>query len=114
MIVDSVSNLAEALGLLIVLILILVATYYTTKFIAKTTGNRMSSRNIEVVDTFRIAPTKYIQIIKVAGHFLVVAVTKDNVELLTEVSEEDVDQIKDVPESPISFADVLNKKKKNK
>ena len=112
---DTLSAVFEVIGLLVALVLILIATYYTTRFIAKQTGDRFSSKNIEVIETYRIAPNKYIQIVKVAGRFLVIAVTKDNIEMLTEVDPSDVELVsKEEGNTAVSFLDVLKNIKKNK
>lgn len=97
-----------------VLILILVATYYVTRFVAKQTGGRMNARNIHVIETMKISPTKYIQLIEVAGKYLAIAVSKDQVTMLTEVSGEDIVMPEDGPESGLSFSEIMNKIKKSK
>ena len=112
---DTLAAVAEVIGLLVALVLILIATYYTTKFIAKQTGDHFSSKNIEVIETFRIAPNKYIQIVKVAGRFLCIAVTKDHIEMLTELDPEDVEVVtREEGNTAISFLEVLKNIKKNK
>ena len=51
-------NVLQLLGLLIILILILVATYYVTKWIGKSGAIQNQAKNIKVIETFRIAPNK--------------------------------------------------------
>ncbi|MBR6396373.1 MAG: flagellar biosynthetic protein FliO [Lachnospiraceae bacterium] len=113
---DTLAAIAEVIGLVVALVLILIATYYTTRFIAKQTGDRFSSKNIKVIETYRIAPNKYIQIVEVAGRFLCIAVTKDNIEMLTELNPEDVEVMSAAPSegAPLSFIEVLKNIKKNK
>ncbi len=50
----------------------------------------MSSGNMELVEAFRIAPGKYIQIVKIGTRYLALAVCKDTVTLLTELREDEV------------------------
>lgn len=114
---DVVSGIAEVVGLFVVLVLILIATYYTTRFIAKQTGNRYQSKNINIIETYKVAPNKYIQIVDVAGHYLVLAVTKENVTMLTEISEDDIHDLPEISDGPTSFSDVMKSvlgKKQNK
>ena len=111
---DSLSSLAEVLGLIVVLILILVATYYTTRFIAKQTSGQLTARNIKVIETYKISPTKYIQIVYVAGRYLAIAVSKDQVTMLTEVSEDDIVIPEHGDNVKVSFSEMMGRIKKSK
>lgn len=85
-----VNSFVQFITLLIVFVIVLFLTYYTTKFV----GNyqKVSNRytNFEVVETYRISNNKYIQIIKVSGKYILISVTKDNVTMLTELDEKTV------------------------
>ena len=87
---SRVNSFVQFITLLIVFVIVLFLTYYTTKFI----GNyqKVSNRytNFEVVETYRISNNKYIQIIKVSGKYILISVTKDNVTMLTELDEKNV------------------------
>lgn len=87
---SRVNSFVQFITLLIVFVIVLFLTYYTTKFI----GNyqKVSNRytNFEVVETYRISNSKYIQIIKVSGKYILISVTKDNVTMLTELDEKTV------------------------
>lgn len=74
----------------------------------------MFHRNIEVIETFRIANNKYLQIIRTADKYLVIAVCKDSITMLTELSE---DSIEKLPQSGSlseneSFQAIMDKAKK--
>lgn len=84
-------NVLQLLSLLVILILILVATYYVTKWIAKSGTIQNQAKNIKVIETFKIAPNKYIQIIQLGDRFYSIAVTKDQVTFLTALEEEQLD-----------------------
>jgi flagellar biosynthetic protein FliO len=86
--VSTLGNVLQLLGLIIVFILILVATYYTTKFVGSANMMHNRNSNISLVETYRINQNKYIQIIKVGGKYIVVGVSKDHIEYLTEIEEE--------------------------
>ena len=87
---SRVNSFVQFITLLIVFVIVLFLTYYTTKFV----GNyqKVSNRytNFEVVETYRISNNKYIQIIKVSGKYILISVTKDNVTMLTELDEKTV------------------------
>ena len=50
----------------------------------------MQNKNILVVETFRVSNNKFIQIIQVGKKYLVISVCKDVVNILTELTEEDL------------------------
>ena len=113
-------NVLQLLGLLIILILILVATYYVTKWIAKSGAIQNQAKNIKVIETFKIAPNKYIQIIQLGDRYYSIAVTKDQVTFLTALDEEQLDfSAAEREGNGMNFRDILaglsrqNKKDKN-
>lgn len=50
----------------------------------------MQNKNIQVVETFRVSNNKFIQIIQVGKKYLVISVCKDVINILTELTEEDL------------------------
>ena len=79
------NSVVQFITLLIVFIFVLALTYFTTRFIGSYQKNLGVNSNFKVIDGYRISNTKYIQIIQVGKKYLVIAVSKDNVELLTEL-----------------------------
>ncbi len=102
-------NILQLLGVLVVFILVLVLTYYTTKWIGKSGFVQVQSQNISVIETFKIAPNKYIQIIKIGTKYYAISVSKDTIQFLTELSEEQLsfDKKEDIPQ--VSFKDIMDK-----
>lgn len=89
---SSFGNIFELLGLVVIFILILIATYYCTRWIGKNAYIHSGANNIEVIETFRLSQSKYIQILKIgSAKYTVIAVSKDSVEYLGDISEEDLD-----------------------
>ncbi|NLK27981.1 MAG: flagellar biosynthetic protein FliO [Clostridiales bacterium] len=78
------------IGLVLLLIVILIAAYYTTKFVANAKFGQLRTSNFKLIDSYRIAPNKMLQIVKVANKYLVLAVSKDSVEFITELEEAEV------------------------
>ncbi len=106
---SRIDNIVELFGLLLVFVLILVLAYYTSKWIGKNgAGMVTKNQNITIVDTLRLSQTKYLQIIKVADKYMVIAVSKDHVEYLTEIDGEKLD-ITPKGTQPPSFKEILNK-----
>lgn len=102
-------NVLQLIAVLFVFILVLVITYYTTKWIGKSGFVQVQSQNISVVETFKIAPNKYIQIIKIGTKYYAIAVSKDSVGFLTELSEEQLSFEKREDMTQVSFKDVMDK-----
>lgn len=84
-------NFLQVLSLFIILVGILFATYYVTKWIAKSGSIQNQAKNIKVIETFKIAPNKYIQIIRLGNRYYSIAVTKEQVTFLTALEEEQLD-----------------------
>ncbi len=104
------NNILQLLGMVVVFILVLAATYYATKWIAKSGAIQSHSSNIKVIETFKIAPNKYIQIIKLGDRYYSIGVTKDHITFLTSLEEEQLDlQKADTSLPNVSFMEVMGK-----
>lgn len=103
-------NVLELIAVLIVFIFVLAATYYVTKWIGKSGVVQMQSNNIKVIETFKIAQNKYIQIIQLGDKYYSIAVTKDNITFLAALDEEQLDLTKkDKEVTVLPFQDILNR-----
>lgn len=102
------SGFWELLGAILIFVLILVACYYTTKWIGKSNFANRSVKNIAVLETYQIAPGKVIQIVKTGSKFIVIGVTKDNINMLTELSEDEYEAQVNVTNQNFKFQDVLS------
>lgn len=102
----------ELLGMILIFVLILVASYYTTKWIGKSNFVNRSVKNIAVKETYQIAPGKVIQIVKAGSKYIVLGVTKDHINMLTELSEEEYIEQETITNQNSKFQDVLSAVKK--
>lgn len=103
-------NVLELIAVLIVFVFVLAATYYVTKWIGKSGVVQMQSNNIKVIETFKIAQNKYIQIIQLGDKYYSIAVTKDNITFLAALDEEQLDLTKkDKEVNVLPFRDILNR-----
>ena len=84
---DQIAHLIEVILLFAV---VLVATYYTTRFIAGYEKGKLSAGNLKIIDTMRLSQNKILQIIRVGDKYLAIAVCKDSVTVLCELSEDEV------------------------
>ena len=108
----GIESVVRFLVVLFIFLFVCVLTYYGTRFIATVQKGQMNCTNIDVVETFRIAPNKYVQIIRIADEYVAICVCKDTVTFLTKV---DKGQLELSPEKTVVgtavFKDILEKAK---
>lgn len=97
----------------IVFVVVLGLAYYTTKWIAKIQKRQVFNKNIEVIETFRVTTNKYIQIVRTGEKYLVIAVAKDTITMLTEIDKEQIDLSENLEQNE-SFSEILSKIKELK
>ena len=98
----------QFLTVLLLFVFVLAITYVVTRWIAGYQKNRAGSGNLEIIETCRVASNKYIQIVRAGEKYLVIAVGKDEVHMLSELSAIELDlRREDVQTS--GFADVFEK-----
>ena len=108
----GIESVVRFLVVLFIFLFVCVLTYFGTRFIATVQKGQMNCTNIDVVETFRIAPNKYVQIIRIADEYVAICVCKDTVTFLTKV---DQGQLELTPEKTVVgsavFKDILEKAK---
>ena len=77
---------------LLVFVFVLVITYFTTRFIGNYQKNTMSGGTIKLLEGIRLNNSTYIQIVRVAGRIIVLAVSKDNVSSIAELTLEEYEK----------------------
>ncbi len=112
--VSGVESFVQFMTVLILFCVVLGITYVTTRYIANFQRIKQEGGNISVLETCRIAPNKYVQIMRLGKTYVAVAVCKDTMTKLAELSEEElilpVNQENGVP----SFARILENAKLRK
>lgn len=109
------SNVIQLVVILIIFVLVLVATYFTTRWIGKTGAIQTYAPNIHVKETFKIAPNKYIQIVQLGDQYYAIGVSKDNITFLTALSEEQLDLTPvEANKKTLSFMDMFEKVRRDK
>ncbi|MBE6014532.1 MAG: hypothetical protein E7241_04105 [Lachnospiraceae bacterium] len=113
---STLDNVLQFIGLLLLFVFILGATYFTTRWIANYQRTTGLNRNIKVIETYKLTTNKYIQIIQLGEKILAISVTKDRIEVLAELSEEEITFFS--PENQNTkgdtFANILEKIKNRK
>jgi len=87
---NGIESFVQFLTVFFLFCAVLAVTYLTTRYIASLQKQKQEGNNISVVETCRIAPNKYVQIIKAGQKYIAVAVCKDTVTKLTELSEDEL------------------------
>lgn len=75
---------------LVIFLFVLGITWVATKWIANLQKGITNGSNIEVIETFKLTPNKYLQIIRAGEQYLLIAICKDTVTMLTEISAEEI------------------------
>jgi flagellar protein FliO/FliZ len=110
--VSTTDSFVQLVSLVFVLIIILVAAYYTSRFVGKMKMGQMKKSNFQVIDTYRISQSKALQIVKIANKYVVIAIAKDTIEIITELEESEV-MIRDFHnDEKQSFMQIIDKLKK--
>ena len=109
-ITGGIDSVVRFLVVLFVFLFVCVLTYFGTRFIATVQKGQMNCTNIDVVETFRIAPNKYVQIIKIADEYVAICVCKDTVTFLTKVDKGQLELTSDkTVVGTAVFKDILEK-----
>ena len=109
-ITGGIDSVVRFLVVLFVFLFVCVLTYFGTRIIATVQKGQMNCTNIDVVETFRIAPNKYVQIIKIADEYVAICVCKDTVTFLTKVDKGQLELTSDkTVVGTAVFKDILEK-----
>lgn len=111
---ESLSGYAQFITVLILFVAVLWVTWAVTKWTAGYQKGKMAGGNIEMLESFRVAPDKYVQIIRVADKYLAIAVAKDTVTFLTELDESELMLKEEKAGAKISFQELLEKVREKK
>ncbi|MCR5143992.1 MAG: flagellar biosynthetic protein FliO [Lachnospiraceae bacterium] len=118
------SSTGESLFQLVIVvfcfIVILIMTYYTTRWIAGYQKTQSISNNLSVAETLKLTTDKYVQLVKAGkDRYFVIAVSKNDITLLGELSTEELKEVPDfdkenIPTVQGDFNEILKKFKKHK
>jgi len=102
---------AQLITMLIIFVVVLAVTAFVTKWIANYQKSQNSGRNIEVIETTRLANNKWIQIVRVGKTMKVIAISKDNVTYLGDVDSSEINQLSTNSSSKSTFKSMFDKAK---
>lgn len=103
----GIDGYAQFIAVLVVFVLVLGLTAFTTKWIARYQKQQNVNNNIEVLETARISSTKYIQLVRIGETYMAIAVCKDTVTMLGEIP---ATQLKtEAPGETVGFRELFEK-----
>ena len=107
---DRAESVTQFLTVLLVFLVVLALTYFTTRFVGNYSRIKSFNKNFEVVETLRITNGKYLQIVKVGSKYVCIGIGKDSITSICELSPDEVITTEQDSVSPIvSFKSVMDK-----
>jgi flagellar protein FliO/FliZ len=105
---SSTDNLLQFLGVSILFIFILAITYFTTKFVGGYKMEMNKNSNFKVHETYKVTQNKYLQIIQVGKRYFVIAVGKEEIQLISEIDEDELTLKDSLKVQKVNFTDMFN------
>ncbi len=107
-------NMLELIVFLLIFGFVIFLAYWTARFVGTYQSNVLNERsNIRIIETYRIANNKYIQIAKISNKYVALGICKDTITVLTELKEEDIIDVSAIPMKKLDFKDILAKVRKD-
>lgn len=88
--ISTFDNVLKLLGLILLFIIILAATYFTTRFIGQFHNNQIKKSNFKIIETLRISQGKHLMLIAVSSKYFVIALGKNEITVVAQLAENEV------------------------
>lgn len=108
-IAQNLDSFVQFITVLLIFLFVLVITYVVTRYISKFSKAQSTGVNMEVLDTLRISPSKYLQIVRTGEEYLVIAVCKDTITMLTKLTEQEIVKPTKSPVERMDFKSIFDK-----
>ena len=105
----SLESFVQFITILLLFLFVLAITYVVTRWVSGIQKIQMTGKNMELVETMRISNSKYLQIVRTGEKYLVIAVCKDTVTMLSELSADEISLSSETEENSLSFREILDK-----
>ncbi len=87
-------SVVQLIEVLIIFVFVLVITVVTTKLLANYQKGKTSSSHIQVIEAMKVGNNKYVEIVQVLDEYYVIALAKDNVSMLGQLTKEEGEALK--------------------
>lgn len=108
----TLETFLQLIGSLLIFVFVLLLVYLVTRWMGAVQKGQSHNKNLHIVETIGVGNNKMISIIQAGTEYLVVAIGKDEIHLLTKLSREELADLSfedAVHASPESFAEVFKK-----
>lgn len=109
-----IGSVGTIVGMLVIFIIVLAAAYYTTRVFGQKSGFAGPNHNIKVIETARLAPDRYLQIVRAAGRYYLIGITKNNISMLAELPQDAVEEYQPAGDGQGQFLDIFKEQFKEK
>jgi flagellar protein FliO/FliZ len=105
----------EMLFLLILFLVIIIAAYYVTYVIARVQKGTKTNKNLEIIEVISLGQSKYLELIRIGTQYVVVSVTKQHIETILSLTEDELLILDDHQKQKIlPFQQILEKYRSGK
>lgn len=101
----GVGSVAELLSACLIFAFVLLATFFTARIVGSYEKQKMTGRNIRIIEMVRLSGGKSIDLVKAGDKYLVLGESKDQVSLLCELNPDSVSLPEEGPESGMQTPD---------
>ncbi|MDR2547151.1 MAG: flagellar biosynthetic protein FliO [Lachnospiraceae bacterium] len=108
---DSINAVLQFLTVIVIFVVVLGITMFATRWIARYQKGATVGANIEVLETYRLANNKYVQIIRIGKKYMAVALGREEVTFLAMLSDDDIKVGEDVERPSLDFKSILTRLK---
>ena len=108
---SSVDSFIQLVTVLVLFAFVLGATFLTTKFVGNFQKVQSKNRNFELIEVFRLSNSTYLQLVRIGNKYFVIAVGKEQANVVTEIDEEDIIRNTDNNSGNEMFSQILSKAK---
>ncbi len=88
---SRIDSAAQFATVLLAFIFVLAITIVATRIVGNYQKKQSFSNNFEIIEGFRIANNKYLELIRIGRRYYVLAIGKDEVSLISEIDEEELE-----------------------
>ncbi len=104
----TINSTAQVIASLLIVVFVLFLTGWVTKWIGNYQKEKAPGENIHIVETKRIAPNKFLEIVRIGDKYYALGIGRDEVNLIGEIDEDSLVKREDL-QGTFSFKDFLNK-----
>lgn len=90
---SSFQNVMQLIGVVLIFLIVLALTAITAKWIGGYQQINMKNKNLQILESIKVGTNKFICLIKAGEIYLVVAVGKDEITMLAQLTEEQLSAV---------------------